>query len=150
MNPKIESLNPKVESLNPGIESLNPKIESLNPKIESLNPKNESLNPKIESLNPKIESLSPKTESLNPENESCIHYERYPQYLKQILNRRSGYYSLRGMDIIDLPKVMTTKYGLHSFRYEAVKRWNSLPDSCRVQDTLRKFIKSISDINFEN
>ena len=80
----------------------------------------------------------------------CIHYERYPQYLKQILKRRSEYYSLRGTDIIDLPKVMTTKYGLHSFRYEAVKRWNSLPDSCRVQDTLRKSIKSISDINFEN
>ena len=79
----------------------------------------------------------------------CIHYERYPKYLKQILNRRSGY-SLRGTDIIDLPKVMTTKYGLHSFQYEAVKRWNSFPDSCRVQDTLRKFIKSISDVNFEN
>ena len=80
----------------------------------------------------------------------CIHYERYPKYLKQILNRQSGYYLLRGMDIIDLPKVMTTKHGLHSFRYEAVKCWNSLPDSCRVQDTLQKFIKSISDINFEN
>ena len=80
----------------------------------------------------------------------CIHCERYPQYLKQMLNRRSAYYSLRGSDILDLPKVMTTKHGLHSFRYKVVKRWNGLPESCRVQDTLHNFIMSISHINFES
>ncbi len=30
---------------------------------------------------------------------------RYPQHLKQMLKRRSSYYSLRGSDILDLPKV---------------------------------------------
>ena len=80
----------------------------------------------------------------------CIHCEGYPQCLKQMLNRGSAYYSLRGSDILDLPKVMTTKHGLHSFRYEVVKLWNGLPESCRVQDTLHKFIMSISDINCES
>lgn len=73
----------------------------------------------------------------------CIHCEKYPQYLKQMLNTRSWSYSLRGTDILDLPKVMTTKHGFQSFQYDEVKRWNGLPESCRVQDILHKFWKLI-------
>ena len=127
------------------------KLEDLNKRILRfiLNEHNLSYSELLETIS-QVSLYNKRLASMLTTCYKCIHYERYPQYLKPILNRRSGYYSLRETDIIDLPKVMTTKYGLHSFRYEAVKRWNSLPDSCRVQDTLRKFIKSISDINFEN
>ena len=41
-----------------------------------------------------------------------LHLEQYPQYLKQLLSLRSvDYYSMRGTDILSLPKPVTTTYG---------------------------------------
>ena len=127
------------------------KLEDLNKRILRfiLNEHNLSYSELLETTS-QVSLYNKRLASMLAMCYKCIYYERYPKYLKQILNRRSGYYLLRGRDIIDLPKFMTTKYGLPSFRYEAVKRWNSLPDSCTVQDNLRKFIKSIFDIHFEN
>ena len=95
------------------------KLEDLNKRILRfiLNEHNLSYSELLETIS-QVSLYNKRLASMLTTCYKCIHYERYPQYLKQILNRRSGYYSLRGTDIIDLPKVMTTKYGLHSFRYE--------------------------------
>ena len=55
----------------------------------------------------------------------------YPCYLKQLIKLRSTAYSLRGTNILSLPKPSTTTYGLNSFSYSSVKYWNSLPDHFR-------------------
>ena len=46
----------------------------------------------------------------------CVHLEPYPQYLKELLSVRSVDYSMRGTDILSLPKPVTTTYGLNSLR----------------------------------
>ena len=61
----------------------------------------------------------------------CLHFGKYPCYLKQLIKLRSTAYSLRGTNILSLPKPSTTTYGLNSFSYSSVKYWNSLPDHFR-------------------
>ena len=51
----------------------------------------------------------------------CLHLEQYPQYLKELLSLRSVDYSMRGTDILSLPKPFTSFYGLNSFSYTAAK-----------------------------
>ena len=62
---------------------------------------------------------------------NCLHLGKYPCYLKQLIKLRSTAYSLRGTNILSLPKPFTTTYGLNSFSYSSVKYWNSLPDHFR-------------------
>ena len=61
----------------------------------------------------------------------CLHFDKYPCYLKQLVKLRSTAYSLRGTNILSLPKPSTTTYGLNSFSYSSAKYWNSLPDHFR-------------------
>ena len=61
----------------------------------------------------------------------CLHFDKYPCYLKQLIKLRSTAYSLRGTNILSLPKPSTTTYGLNSFSYSSVKYWNCLPDHFR-------------------
>ena len=51
----------------------------------------------------------------------CLHLEQYPQYLKELLSLRSVDYSMRGTDIVSLPKPVTTTCGLNYFSYTAAK-----------------------------
>ena len=45
-----------------------------------------------------------------------------------------------------LPRVTTTTYGLHSFRYAATQVWNMLPDDIRTSESLIAFKRAIQDI----
>ena len=63
-----------------------------------------------------------------------LFFNHYPVYLRDMLSVRTSSYNLRGNYILDLPKVKTTTYGLHSFSYLASKIWNSLPDTFRTSD----------------
>ena len=47
---------------------------------------------------------------------------------------------------MDLPRVTTTTYGLHSFRYAATQVWNMLPDDIRTSQSLIAFKCAIRDI----
>ena len=53
-----------------------------------------------------------------------LHFANYPKHLKKLLTLRPSIYNLKGTDILSLPKPATTTYGLHSFKYYAVKLWN--------------------------
>ena len=56
----------------------------------------------------------------------CLHLNAY---MKQMFSLRSVSYSLRGSNILSLPKPSTTSYGLNSFCYLSSKLWNSLPEN---------------------
>lgn len=66
----------------------------------------------------------------------CLHISNYPRYLKDLFTLRSATYSLRGTDILSLPKSRTTAYELTYFKYLSVKYWNSLPDNIRAIPTV--------------
>ena len=73
-----------------------------------------------------------------------LNHSNYPASLKELLNLRQSKYSLRGKHILQIPKVNTTTYGLKSWRYQAAKLWNSLPDTARATENYEMFSNSIS------
>ena len=70
-----------------------------------------------------------------------------PPYLKLLLKERKVAYNLRGTLKLNLPRVTTITYGLHSFRYAATQVWNMLPDDViRSSESLIAFKRAIQDI----
>ncbi|KAK2564471.1 hypothetical protein P5673_011913 [Acropora cervicornis] len=55
--------------------------------------------------------------------------------LQKLLNVKDTTYNLRGQHLLNVPRVNTTTYGLHSLCYSASKPWNSLPNSLRSAST---------------
>ena len=63
-----------------------------------------------------------------------------PTPLRTLLTLRSKSRNLRGELILVQPRVITTKYGLNTFRYHGPKIWNSLNDELRTSPTLKKIV----------
>ena len=72
-----------------------------------------------------------------------------PVYIKNLLNVKDITYNLRGQHLLNVPRVNTTTYGLHSFRYFASKLWNSLPNSLRTAPTTNAFKLAVNQIKFD-
>ena len=70
-----------------------------------------------------------------------------PVYIKNLLNVKDITYNLRGQHLLNVPRVNTTTYGLHSFRYFAPKLWNSLPNSLRTAPTTNAV--AVNQIKFD-
>ena len=62
----------------------------------------------------------------------------------------TSYYNLRGKHSLSIPRVQSTKYGLHSFRYSASKYWNMLPEVLRTSESLHVLKSKIKSISFDN
>ena len=60
-----------------------------------------------------------------------VHGFNLPGYLTDLIRLRSSVKDLRGLYRLEIPRINTTAYGLHSFRYSAAKRWNDLDESVR-------------------
>lgn len=75
-------------------------------------------------------------------------HDYVPKYISDLFTLRSNSRNLRGYNCLTIPRVNTTRYGLHSFSYNASKRWNSLSDSIRALPTLKAFKSAIADLNF--
>ena len=73
-----------------------------------------------------------------------------PVYIKNLLNERDTSYNLRGQHLLNVPRVNTTNYGLHSFRYSACKLWSSLPNSFRTAPTTNAFKLAVNQIKFNS
>ena len=71
-----------------------------------------------------------------------------PTPLRTLLMLRSKSCNLQGELILVQPRVITTKYGLNTFRYYGPKIWNSLNDELRTSSTL-KFVTRIRKITFD-
>ena len=68
-----------------------------------------------------------------------ILHNHSPFYIQNLVNfKEQTYYSRREKQAFQ-PKVNTTRYGLKSFRYEAPRIWNSLPNEIRQADNYKLF-----------
>ena len=54
-----------------------------------------------------------------------------PVYLHDLVTIKKSSYSFRYNNTVNIPRVNTTRYGLHSLRYGAAKLWNELPNDLR-------------------
>ena len=66
-------------------------------------------------------------------------YGLAPIYINEILIETNSSYNLRGKHTLSIPRVQSTKYGLHSFHYTASKYWNMLPEVLRTAESLHVF-----------
>ena len=73
-----------------------------------------------------------------------------PVYIKNLLIERDTSYNLSGQHLLNVPRVNTTNYGLHSVRYSACKLWNSLPNSFRTAPTTNAFKVAVDQIKFNS
>ena len=66
-----------------------------------------------------------------------------------LFTERQTSISLRGKRRLVIPRVNTTNYGLHSFRYYASKLWNLLPDDVRVSTSLAAFKIALKTVQLD-
>ena len=64
----------------------------------------------------------------------AIQFETMPKYIRNLLV---------------IPYVNTTTYGLHSFRYTSANMWNKLTEDLRSLTSLNEFRAKICQISFE-
>ena len=62
-----------------------------------------------------------------------------PSYISDLEKIRPSVYDFRGEKKADVPRVNTTRYGLRSFRPEAARVWNSLPNEVRLVESYPQF-----------
>ena len=62
-----------------------------------------------------------------------------PEYLHNLLSYKPSTYNSRKENQATIPYVNTTRYGIKSFRYEATRIWNSLPNDIRQADSYKSF-----------
>ena len=62
-----------------------------------------------------------------------------PESLNELISLREKTYAMRGKDILKVPKDNTTRFGLNSWRYQAPKIWNNLPDVVRASSDFKTF-----------
>ena len=66
----------------------------------------------------------------------------FPSY-----GRHESNYNLRGDAILKLPKVNSTKYGIKSWRYQAARQWNTIPNNLRNIDSYRSFKRGLKELD---
>ena len=54
-----------------------------------------------------------------------------PEYIKDLITIQNSSYNFRRENQASIPQVKSTRYGLRSFRYEAARIWNRLPNDLR-------------------
>ena len=79
--------------------------------------------------------------------DSCFQ-GRVPATINRLINIRRSSYNLRGVNVLSLPKVNSTKYGLKRFSYYAAKHWNALPESIRSLAGTKDFIRKVRGLTF--
>ena len=62
-----------------------------------------------------------------------------PAYIKDLVNIKKSNYNFRRENQASLPTVKSTRYGLRSFRYEAARIWNCLPNNVRLAESFSQF-----------
>jgi hypothetical protein len=67
-----------------------------------------------------------------------IIHKNSPSYLHDLINIKLQNHNFRSQETAVLPRV-STRYGLKSFRYNAVQIWNELPNHCRRETSLGQF-----------
>ena len=68
-----------------------------------------------------------------------ILHKLSPVYLHDLVSYKESSYSFRYDNLVDLPRVRTTRYGKSTFCYEAAGVWNSLPNELRKVEDFGEF-----------
>ena len=68
--------------------------------------------------------------------------------INRLIKVRTSNYNLRGVNVLALHKVNSTKYGLKCFSYYAAKQWNTLPDDIRTLAGTKDFVSKIRSLTF--
>ena len=66
----------------------------------------------------------------------AIGNRNIPTSISGVIDGTTSNYNLRGDAILKLPKVNLTKYGIKSWRYQAARQWNTIPNNLRNIYTL--------------
>ena len=78
---------------------------------------------------------------------SCEAYkiinELSPTYIRDLINVKVSQYNFRNEHQDSQPQVNSSRYGLKSFRYEAARIWNSLPNNIRTTESFPHFKRLI-------
>ena len=59
------------------------------------------------------------------------YYSYNPHCLSEMFKKQKDHYHKRKSNALVQPKGNSTRYGLHSFKYEEARMWNNLGLSCR-------------------
>ena len=70
-----------------------------------------------------------------------------PSSIYELLTTRNSNYNLCGDAILKLPKVNSAKYGIKSWRYQAARLWNTIPNNLRNIDTYRSFKSGLKELD---
>ena len=70
-----------------------------------------------------------------------------PTSISELLTTRNSNYNLRGDAILKLPKVNSTKYGIKSWRYQATRLWNTIPNKLRNIDSYCSFKRGLKELD---
>ena len=70
-----------------------------------------------------------------------------PTSISELLTARNSNYNLRGDAILKLPKVNSTKYRIKSWRYQAARLWNTIPNNLRNIDGCRSFKRGLKELD---
>ena len=69
-----------------------------------------------------------------------------PTSISELLTARN--YNLRGDAILKLPEVNSTKCGIKSWRYQAARPWNTIPNNLRnIGDSYRSFKRGLKELD---
>ena len=71
-------------------------------------------------------------------------------FISDLFTERQTSISLRGKRRLVIPRVNTSNYGLHSFRYHASKPCKFLPDNVRVSTSSASFKIALKTVQLDN
>ena len=72
----------------------------------------------------------------------CL-YELSPPYVTDLVNFKSSNYSSKYQNTAEVPMIRTVSYGKQSFKYDAARVWNSLPNDIRITENYGEFVRLI-------
>ena len=73
-----------------------------------------------------------------------------PAFMKDYFTAKPISYNFRQNNVLCVPKVKTTTYGIKSLRFLVPKIWNSLPNEIRSSQSINQFKVLIKDLYFTN
>ena len=76
------------------------------------------------------------------ETYKCINNSA-PKYIRDLVNLKQSSYSFRYENTLQIPTIRTVAYGQKSFRFEAARVWNSLPNELRKVSAFKDFERLI-------
>ena len=62
-----------------------------------------------------------------------------PEYIQDLVSIKNSTNNFKNERTAEIPRVKTTRYGIKSFRFEAARIWNSLPNEIRLAETYPHF-----------